>query len=69
MQKGNIIRFHIDRVKYHLTPSESHYCNILCGTILSLHKDKISVKAMDLWDVARPIKYFTIDKKDVICVL
>ena len=67
--RGNIIRFTIDRQTYHLANNTSHYASTLCGTVTHLHKHKVSVKAMDLWDTAKPIKYFTIDKNDILAVL
>jgi hypothetical protein len=68
-QLGNIVRFNIDRQAYHLTESNLHHSDTLCGTIVSMHKDSVGVKAMDLWDIAKPIKHFTISKSCIIAIL
>ena len=68
MRKGNIIRFHINRPQYHLKPSKSNYANILCGTVIKWHKDKVSVRAMDIFG-DKQVKYLTIKKDDIIKIL
>ena len=65
MKKGNIIRINIDRAKYGLTPTERHYGNILCGTIIKVHKDKVSVKCIDIWG-DKQVKYITIEKDEIV---
>lgn len=69
MKKGNIVRIQISRTKYNLPPSTSEYGDIFIGTILQIHKHKISVKIMDLWSKAKSIKYLTILKEEIIAIL
>jgi hypothetical protein len=47
-KKGNIIQFKIDRVKYRLSATKFEYGNILSGSIKTVHKNKLSVKFIDI---------------------
>ena len=68
MHKGNIVRINIDRTKYRLTPTAHDFANILIGSVIKVHKQSVSVKAMDI-NATKHIVYLTIDKSEVVAIL
>ena len=65
---GNIIQFKINREEYHLKPTNFEYGNILSGSIKQVHKDKLSIKMIDIWGNGA-VKFITINRSDVIQIL
>ena len=68
MKKGNTIRISINRNKYGLSQINNEHSSILLAKIIEIHKDKISVKAFDIFGNG-VFKYITITKEEVLSVI